>query len=140
VTAIHIALDDEDEAAFRAAWERYVERRTATLSALAAGGAAEGQRPERARDLLEHRTQLVVIRSPYRSLVAPLKAYVDALRDANPNATVSVVLPEFVPAHWWEEPLHNQTALRLKFALRSDRGVVVINVPNQLGRGAEPTR
>ncbi len=140
VTAIHIALDDEDEAAFRAAWEQFVERRTATLSALAAGGAAKGQRPELARDLLERRTKLVVIRSPYRSLVSPLKAYVDALRDANPNATVSVVLPEFVPAHWWEEPLHNQTALRLKFALRSDRGVVVINVPNQLGRRAGTAR
>lgn len=78
--------------------------------------------------------RLVIIESPYRSLIAPLVAYVDALRDANPGAVVTVVLPEFVPAHWWERLLHNQTALRLKLALYAHRGVAVANLPYHLSR------
>jgi hypothetical protein len=57
---------------------------------------------------------------------------VDALRDFHPEAVITVVLPEFVPAHWWERALHNQTALRLKLAFYSQRNVVVANVPYHL--------
>jgi hypothetical protein len=78
---------------------------------------------------------LVIIESPYRSLVKPLVAYIDALRDANHDAAISVILPEFVPAHWWERLLHNETALRLKFRLYSDPGVAVINIPYHIPRG-----
>jgi hypothetical protein len=144
VIALHVAIDDNDEAAFRATWEQFVERRTAALSAAAeeqaAQASASGVRQKKALDLLEKRAQLVVIRSPYRSLVAPLKAYIDALRDANPAATVSVILPEFVPAHWWEQVLHGQTTLRLKLALHTDPGVVVVNVPHQLRQRAVAQR
>jgi hypothetical protein len=49
-----------------------------------------------------------------------------------------VVLPEYVPGHWWEHLLHNQTALRLKAALLFEPGVVVANVPYHAARHAVP--
>jgi hypothetical protein len=45
-----------------------------------------------------------------------------------------VILPEMVPAHWWEQVLHNQTALRLKAALLFRPGIVVADVPYHLRR------
>jgi amino acid transporter len=73
--------------------------------------------------------EMVIIESPYRSLGGPLLAYIDALKDSNPRDTITVVLPEYVPSHWWEHLLHNQTALRLKAALLFHPGIVVTNVP-----------
>jgi hypothetical protein len=73
--------------------------------------------------------RLQVIESPYRSLTGPLLQYVDATREAHPGDTITVVLPEFVPDRWWEQPLHNQTTLVLKAALLFRRGVVTVNVP-----------
>jgi hypothetical protein len=73
--------------------------------------------------------ELVIIESPYRSLAGPLLAYIDALQETYPTDTFTVVLPEYVPSHWWEHLLHNQTALRLKAALLFHPGVVVTNVP-----------
>ena len=52
----------------------------------------------------------------------------------HPRKTLTVVLPEMVPAHWWEQVLHNQTALRLKAALLFRPGVVVADVPYHLKR------
>lgn len=73
--------------------------------------------------------QMVIIESPYRSLGGLLLAYIDALKGSNPRDTITVVLPEYVPSHWWEHLLHNQTALRLKAALLFHPGIVVTNVP-----------
>jgi amino acid transporter len=73
--------------------------------------------------------ELIIVESPFRSLTGPLLAYIDALKDTHPGDTMTVVLPEFVPNHWWEHLLHNQTALRLKAALLFHPGVVVANVP-----------
>jgi hypothetical protein len=81
---------------------------------------------------------LVVVESPYRLLVRPLLAYIDALHQQQPDRVLSVVLPEFVPAHWWEHLLHNQTALRLKGALLGRPGIVVTSVPYHLDRGPLP--
>jgi hypothetical protein len=78
--------------------------------------------------------QLTIIESPYRSLVGPLLAYIDAMHAQYPEKTLTVILPEMVPAHWWEQVLHNQTALRLKAALLFRPGVVVANVPYHLRR------
>jgi hypothetical protein len=78
--------------------------------------------------------QLTIIESPYRSLVGPLLAYIDAMHAQYPDKTLTVILPEMVPAHWWEQVLHNQTALRLKAALLFRPGVVVANVPYHLRR------
>jgi len=77
---------------------------------------------------------LVIIESPYRSLVGPLLTYLDELQDQAPSATLTVVLPEYVPRHWWEQILHNQTALRIKAALLFRPGTVVISVPYHLER------
>jgi hypothetical protein len=77
--------------------------------------------------------ELVLIESPFRSLTGPLLAYIDALKETHPADTITVVLPEFVPSHWWEHLLHNQTALRLKAALLFHPGVVVTNVPYHMG-------
>ena len=75
---------------------------------------------------------LEIIESPYRMLLPPLLAYVDAVRETYPEETLLVVLPEFVPRHWWENLLHNQTALRLKGALLFRPGVVVASFPYHL--------
>ena len=55
--------------------------------------------------------QLVIIESPYRSLIGPLLSYIDALDRQSPDDTVTIVLPEFLPASPWEYLLHNQSAL-----------------------------
>lgn len=78
--------------------------------------------------------QLTIVESPYRSLVGPLLAYIDAMHAQYPEKTLTVVLPEMVPAHWWEQVLHNQTALRLKAALLFRPGIVVADVPYHLRR------
>ena len=77
-------------------------------------------------------TPIVVIESPYRSYVGPMLIYIDALDRAEPGAPITVVLPEFVPAHFWEGLLHNQSALRLKRALLHRPNTVIIGVPYQL--------
>ena len=77
---------------------------------------------------------LVIIESPYRSLLPPLLAYIEARRQDEPERLVTVVLAEFVPKHWWEWVLHNQTALRLKLALFFQPNTVVADVPYHLKR------
>ncbi|MGH2458698.1 MAG: APC family permease [Chloroflexota bacterium] len=74
----------------------------------------------------------VVIESPYRTLLGPLLFYIDSIRVREPGRTLTVVIPEFLVRHWWEYPLHNQTALRLKAALLFRQGVVVVSLPYHL--------
>ena len=57
---------------------------------------------------------LVVIESPYRETVRPVLRYVRQLRREHPGDVISIVIPEYVVGHWWQNLLHNQTALRLK--------------------------
>ncbi len=83
---------------------------------------------------------LVVLPSPYRSVVGPILLYLDQVqREAGPDTALTVVLPEFVPRRWWHHLLHNQTALMLKFALlfrqrRLRRYKVLADVPYYLTR------
>jgi amino acid transporter len=77
---------------------------------------------------------LVVLRSPYRAVTGPLLEYLDLLQSQEPNQVITIVLPEFVPARWWQHLLHNQTALLIKAALLFRKGVVVTNVPYHLER------
>jgi amino acid transporter len=77
--------------------------------------------------------QLVIIESPFRSLIGPLLYYIDALDRQSPDDTVTIVLPEFLPAKPWEYLLHNQSALRLKAALLFRKNTVVADVPYHLG-------
>ena len=107
VTALYINLDEEATQKLRAKW----------------GGLVEG-------------VELVVVASPYRSLVGPLVRYIDRRLKLHPHKLVTVVLPEFVPARWWHNLLHNQTSLMLKGALLFKRKVIVISVPYHLKPGA----
>jgi hypothetical protein len=77
---------------------------------------------------------MVIIESPYRSLVGPLLSYLDEIDRQRPDDTLTVVLPEFIARHWWEQVLHNQTALRIKAALLFRPGTVVTSVPYHLER------
>jgi len=109
VTAVHIALDMDDANKVRDAWERWQKN------------LAE-----------EEETHLIIIESPYRSLARPLLAYIDTVHELFPDNTLTVILPEFVVAHWWENLLHNQTAFRLKASLLFRPGIVVTSVPQHL--------
>jgi amino acid transporter len=75
---------------------------------------------------------LKVLHSPYRELVRPIVDYATAIRRANPRGVVAVYIPEYVVGRWWEQLLHNQTALRLKGRLLFTPGVMVTSVPYQL--------
>ncbi len=77
-------------------------------------------------------TRLVILESPYRALIGPLLAYMDALDKQDPGRPIMVVLSEVVPRHWWENFLHNQTALRLKLRLFFRRNTIVADVPYHL--------
>jgi amino acid transporter len=75
---------------------------------------------------------LTVVASPYREITRPVVEYVKQLRRESPRDIVTVFIPEYVLGHWWEQVLHNQSALRLKARLLQQRGVVVASVPYQL--------
>jgi amino acid transporter len=95
---------------------------------------ASAERLRREWEDWEPGVELIIVESPFRSLAGPLLAYIDALKETHPKDTITVVLPEFVPTHWWEHLLHNQTALRLKAALLFHPGIVVSNVPYHMAR------
>lgn len=103
VTAVHVSDDRDEIEAMRRRWEAW------------------GQPVE-----------LIVLESPYRALMAPLLAYIDAMDKLDPTRPITVVLAEMVPRHFWEYPLHNQTALRLKLRLFFRPNTVVIDVPYHL--------
>ena len=79
---------------------------------------------------------LKVLFSPYREIIGPVVQYAIEIREHNPRGVVAVYIPEYVVGRWWEQLLHNQTALRLKGRLLFTPGVMVTSVPYQL-RGSE---
>jgi hypothetical protein len=79
---------------------------------------------------------LKVLYSPYREIIRPVVEYTRSIRDANPRGVVAVYIPEYVVGRWWEQLLHNQTALRLKGRLLFTPGVMVTSVPYQLQSSA----
>ncbi len=103
VTAVHISLDPEQTRRVQEYWPKW-------------GGDVP----------------LVILDSPYRSLVRPLVTYVEEVDARWSNDVVTVVLPEFVPARWWHHLLHNQTSLLIKGALLFSRNKVVTSVPYKL--------
>jgi hypothetical protein len=102
VVAVHVAAEEEaeDVAKMEARWQKWA--------------------PE---------IPLVIVESPYRSLLGPLLLYIDALHRQQPDRILTVLIPEFVSSRWWEHLLHNQSALRLKGALLFRPGIVVTSVP-----------
>jgi hypothetical protein len=105
VTAVHVTDNREEAEELRARWEETI--------------------PD---------VRLLVIESPYRAFVAPMVAYVGSLQRSEPGVPIAVVLPSFVPHHWWERLLHNRDILRLKPHLRKRPGVRVIDFPYRLDR------
>ncbi len=79
-----------------------------------------------------NRMPLVVLRSPYRSVVGPFLEYLDHLKQHAPGHLITIILPEFVPGRWWQHLLHNQTALLIKGALLFRKGIIVTDVPYHL--------
>ena len=77
---------------------------------------------------------LVVLTSPYRSLLRPRLEYIDHIQAKGDDQMVTVVLPEFLPRRWWQHILHNQTALLIKAALLFRKNLVVADVPYLLKR------
>ncbi len=113
VTAVHVTDEPEAAESLRRRWETW---------------APEG-------------LSLVIIESPYRALVGPLLAYVRTVMQAHDGGgPVVIVLPEVVPARWYQRLLHRHTARRLRHALLHEAGVPVITVPFQLGVAAPAAR
>jgi len=75
---------------------------------------------------------LVILNSPYRSVTQPLLRFIDEIEDLREDDKVTVLLPEYVPAKWWHNLLHNQTSLVLKGALLFKPRIVVTSVPTHL--------
>jgi hypothetical protein len=75
---------------------------------------------------------LKILDSPYREVTRPILEYVKSIRRGNPRDVVMVYIPEYIVGHWWEQLLHNQSALRLKGRLLFTPGVMVASVPWQL--------
>ena len=72
---------------------------------------------------------LKVVASPYREVTNPILEYVRNIRSESPRDVVTVYIPEYVVGHWWEQILHNQSALRIKGRLLFTPGVMVTSVP-----------
>jgi hypothetical protein len=80
---------------------------------------------------------LKVLDSPYREITRPIIDYVKAIRRSSPRDVVTVYIPEYIVGRWWEQLLHNQSALRLKGRLLFTPGVMVTSVPWQLASSTE---
>ncbi len=104
LAAVFVAADDDDRDAIQREWRRF-----------------------------HMDVPLEIVSSPYRDLVDPVERFLGDLDDRWDNDTISVVIPEFVVEHWYENILHNQSALALKLALLGRPGTVVISVPYHLG-------
>ncbi len=83
---------------------------------------------------------LKVLESPFREITKPVVRYVRSVRRDSPRDAVAVFIPEYVVGRWWEQVLHNQSALWLKSRLLFTPGVMVISVPWQLSSSARANR
>ena len=79
---------------------------------------------------------LTILDSPFRDIVRPILTHVRSIRRDSPRDLVVIYLPEYVVRHWWQQILHNQSALRLKAALLFIPGVVTASVPWLIGSAA----
>jgi amino acid transporter len=103
LTAVTVNVDDKDTRAIQSEWERR-------------------QVP----------VPLTVVDSPYREITRPIIDFVKSVRRGSPRDVVTVFVPEYVVGRWWENLLHNQSALRIKGRLLFEPGVMVTSVPWQL--------
>ncbi len=103
LTALTVNVDDADTRALQAEWERY-----------------------------DIPVPLTVLESPFREITRPVLDFVKDIRRASPRELVVVFVPQYVVGHWWENLLHNQSALRLRTRLQFQPGVMITSVPWQL--------
>jgi amino acid transporter len=104
VTAVHVSIDDDETVKTRRKWDEW----------------GEGVR-------------LVILDSPYRLLLEPLLHYIEDLdTQRQPNDTITVVVPQFIPKKWYHNLLHTQTALLLRMVLIFRTGIVITDVPYQV--------
>ena len=76
---------------------------------------------------------MIILDSPYRLLIEPLLEYLeDVIENRQPNETITIVVPQFIPAQRWHNALHMRTAEVLRQELLSKQGVVVTDVPYQV--------
>ncbi len=108
------APPDEEAARLVASWDGWVRDRL--------GGDVDRPRPE-----------LVMVVSPYRTVVQPILRYLAAYRQQNHDALCTVVLPELVTRHWWNQILHNHRAFHIKAALLGGTDFAVADVTYELG-------
>jgi hypothetical protein len=94
----------------------------------------DGERIQREWEDHEVDVPLLVLSSPYRDLAGPVVAELDRIDATYENDIVTVILPEFVLTRWWEQLLHNQSALLLKARLLFRRNTVVVSVPYHIDR------
>jgi hypothetical protein len=92
----------------------------------------ETKRLQEEWDRLGLPVRMKVLDSPYREITRPFIDYIRKVRRKNPREVITVFLPEYVVGHWWEQLLHNQSALRLKARLLFEPGVMLTSVPWQL--------
>jgi amino acid transporter len=105
VTAVHVSIDPEEAENVRHQWETW----------------GKGVR-------------LVILDSPYRLFLEPLLQYIDEIAaKRQPNETITIVVPQFVPKRWLYNILHTQTAMLLRLVLLFKRGIVITDVPYQVG-------
>jgi hypothetical protein len=104
ITAVHVSIDPDNVARVRREWEQW----------------GNGVR-------------LVILDSPYRLLLEPLLKYIDALdAQRQPNEIITIIVPQFVPQHWWHNILHTQAAFLLRVVLLFRPGIVITDVPYQV--------
>ncbi len=116
---------------------RYANALSDDISAVYVSIDAEGAaKVQRKWGLWGNGVRLVVLESPYRLLLEPLLEYIKKIASLRqPNETLTIVVPQFVPRKWWHQLLHAQTAMLLRLALVNYSGIVITNVPYRLGNG-----
>ena len=111
-----------------------------TPAVLQAVGYGRAMKPDRlvavkvVNDHEAHQAALEVIASPYRDLAGPIIEFIDRLDLTRDDDLITVLIPEFVVRHWWDQPLHNQSALALKARLLFRPNTAVTSLPVHLGR------
>jgi amino acid transporter len=103
LTALTVNVDDAETRALQQQWERY-----------------------------DIPVPLTVVESPFREITRPVVDFVKSIRRDSPRELVVVFVPQYVVGHWWENLLHNQSALRLRARLQFQPGVMITSVPWQL--------
>jgi amino acid transporter len=96
---------------------------------------AEGETVRRKWETWGDGVRLVMLESPYRLFFEPLLEYIEEVAaHRQPNEVITVVVPQFVPRHWWSNLLHTQTAIQLRLVLLFKPGIIVTDVPYHVGQ------